>query len=134
MQNTFIDKLGFILIKDRKVLATRSKGKDVWFTPGGKRDAGETDEQALIREVKEELHVDLLPQTIAYFATYQAQAFGKPEGTIVRIVCYTAEYKGRLQASAEIEEIGWITTEDKEKTTVTGILILEDLKKKDLID
>jgi len=36
MDKNYIDKLAFILIKDKKTLVTKSKGKDVWYTPGGK--------------------------------------------------------------------------------------------------
>lgn len=134
MQKIYIDKLGFILVKDRKALAVKSRGKDIWFTPGGKREKGETDQEALIREVKEELLVDLLPETIKYYGVFESQAYGKPEGTFVKITCYTADYKGKLNPSAEIEEIGWITSIDKNNTTATGRLILEDLKRKQLID
>lgn len=134
MEKTYIDKLGFILIKDRKILVTRSKSKDIWFTPGGKRETGETDEQALVREVKEELSVDLKPETIQYYGTFEAQAYGKPDGTFVKITCYSADYEGNLQAHAEIEELGWFTFNDKERTSITGRLILEDLKRQNLID
>ena len=54
---SYIDKLAFIEIRERKLLMVRSKGKDVWYTVGGKREAGENDEQALIREVNEEIGV-----------------------------------------------------------------------------
>lgn len=49
------DKLAWIYIKNRKILSTRSKGKNVWYIPGGKREKGESGKEALIREVKEEL-------------------------------------------------------------------------------
>ena len=39
--NNYIDKLAFIQIKDRKVLETLSRGKDKWYTPGGKREGEE---------------------------------------------------------------------------------------------
>jgi hypothetical protein len=64
MQKTCIDKLAFVELKDRKVLETKSKGKDIWYIPGGKRDEGESDEQALVREIKEELNVEIDPTTI----------------------------------------------------------------------
>ena len=130
----FIDKLGLIVIKDRKHLVVKPRGKDYWLTPGGKREEGETDKEALIREINEELSLDLIPMSIKYFGVYEAQAQGKPEGTIVRIICYTSDYQGEMKPQAEIESIGWITTEQANEYTDTGRLILEDLKIKNLID
>ncbi|WP_308287346.1 NUDIX domain-containing protein [Actinomadura parmotrematis] len=43
-----------------RVLSTRSRGKDVWYLPGGKREAGESDERTLLREIAEELAVGQL--------------------------------------------------------------------------
>ena len=130
-----IDKLALILIRGRQQLVAKSRGKSVYFTPGGKREAGESDVEALCRECKEELSVDLVQATIRPYGVFEAQAFGKPAGTMVRMTCYTADYLGNHQASEEVEELTWIdSTFDKEKLTVTGIMILEDLKKKDLID
>lgn len=53
-----IDKLAWIAIDNKMVLSTRSFGKDKFYIPGGKREAGESDEQALLREIKEELNVE----------------------------------------------------------------------------
>ena len=57
-----IDKDGRILI------AKRPDGKSMaglWEFPGGKVEKGETPEQALIREAKEELNIDLNNKCIA---------------------------------------------------------------------
>lgn len=129
-----IDKLAWILIQDRKVLYARSKGKDLFYNPGGKRDGDETDQEALIREIKEELDVELVPETIQYVDTFTAQAAGKPYGVLVEIKCFIAEYQGILAPMSEIEELAWFTSNDMEKTSVTGQLILKYLKEKDLID
>lgn len=48
-----IDKIALIYIKDRKVLSSRSKGKDTYYLPGGKREGDETDQETLIREIIE---------------------------------------------------------------------------------
>ncbi len=134
MQKSFIDKLALIHINDHRLLATLSKGQDTWYIPGGKREEGETDEQALIREVKEELSVELIPESITYYGTFEAQAHGKPEGTIVRMTCYTALFIGQLQASAEIEEYRYVSYAWKEKSSLVDKLIFDDLKQKGLIE
>ena len=40
-----IDKLAWLHIDQRKLLAVRSYGKSLYYIPGGKRDADETDSQ-----------------------------------------------------------------------------------------
>lgn len=129
-----IDKIAWIYIEDKKVLCTRSKGKEKYYSPGGKREQGETDEETLIREVKEEVSVDIKKDTIQYYGTFEAQADGKEEGVIVKMTCYTAEYKGNLQPSSEVEEINFLNTSDMNKISLAGKLIFEDLKKKGLIE
>lgn len=133
MKSTFIDKLAFIYLRDRKILSTRSIGKDVWYIPGGKREAGESDVQALTREVQEELSVDLLPQSIKKYGVFEAQAHGKPEGSIVRMTCYTADFSGDAQAANEVEEIRFLTYADKFSTSPVDHLIFDDLKSKGLL-
>ena len=51
-----------MIVKDKKVLLgyqTRSYEKPCWAFPGGKVDDGETINQAVIREVKEECGLDV---------------------------------------------------------------------------
>lgn len=134
MEKTYIDKLAFIELKDRKVLETCSFNKDKWYIPGGKREAGETDEQALVREVKEELSVDLVPETIQHYGMFEAQAHGKPEGTVVRMTCYMAQYRGTLTPSAEVEKMDWFDYSKKDMVSPVDQLIFDDLKLKNLID
>ena len=129
-----IDKLAWVYIKDKKVLYVRSKGKDTFYNPGGKREQGESDTQALIREIKEELEVELIPETIKYLETFKAQAHGKPEGVFVEIKCYIGDYEGILKPSAEIEELAWFSSLDMERTSPTGKLALIWLKDQNLID
>ena len=130
----FIDKLAWVHIEDRKLLVVRARGKDMFYTVGGKRRAGETDKEALIREVKEEVGVSLLPTTISYVNTFEAQAHGKPEGTIVRLTCYMAHFLGEPTPMSEIEELGWFTTEDKKRATIPMQKLLTHLEEKNLID
>lgn len=129
----FIDKLAYIYIRDGKLLVTLSRGKDVWYIPGGKREVGENDEQALIREVKEELTVDLVPGTIERYGVFEARAHGKAEGVMVRMTCYLAAFTGELQASSEIDKIDFFGYEQMDLTSDVDHLIFNDLKSKGLI-
>lgn len=134
MSKDYIDKLAWIRIEDRKVLATQTKGKNTWYIPGGKREAGESDEEALVREVKEELTVDLVAETIKYYNTFEAQAHGKPEGTMVRMTCYFADYEGIIAPSSEIDAIDWHASDTTAKLAPVDIIIYDDLVRHDLID
>ncbi|EES75326.1 hypothetical protein POTG_00557, partial [Paenibacillus sp. oral taxon 786 str. D14] len=86
-----IDKIAWIHLRNGRMLNVRSKGKELFYIPGGKREPGESDHETLQREIQEELSVTVKPETINYFATFEAQADGKPEGILVRMTCYFAE-------------------------------------------
>lgn len=131
-----IDKVALIYIKDRKVLSSINKNRELWYLPGGKRDGNETDQETLIREVKEELDVDIIPDSIAYFETFRAQAdpFKFPQGVEVKMSCYTAEFRGTPVASSEIEKIAYFEYADHVKSSPVDVLIFQDLLEKGLID
>lgn len=133
-EKTFIDKLAFIFIKDRQILMTLSKGKDTYYIPGGKREGNETDIEALSREVEEELTVKIIPETVEHYGTFEAQAHGKPEGTVVRMTCYEADFDSELQPSSEIQDIAYYTYAQREIVGPVDQIIFDDLKEKNLID
>jgi putative hydrolase of the HAD superfamily len=107
-----IDKLGWLCLKQGKLLAVRSKGQDKFYIPGGKREPGESDLEALAREIKEEVSVDLDLSTVKFIQTFEAAAHGKPD-VIVQISLYQANFQGELAANQEIEELAWLDYENK---------------------
>lgn len=129
-----IDKIALLYVKDKKVLSTRSRGKDAFYFPGGKREGSESDLETLRREIREELSVDVIPGTETLYGIFKAQAHGKAEGITVKMTCYTAEVEGNLAADNEIEEIVWFTYKDREKGSPVDKLIFDDLYEKGLID
>ena len=134
MDNTFIDKLAWVSIKDKKLLMTLSRGKDVWYIPGGKREEGESDSEALAREVKEELDVEIDLNALEFIGKYEAQAHGKPEGTMVRITCYASPFTGQLSPQNEIEKYEYFTYEMRDLSSLVDHLLFDDLKQRGLID
>jgi 8-oxo-dGTP diphosphatase len=133
MEKSFIDKLAYIYLKNGKVLMALSRGKDTYYIPGGKREGNESDREALAREVKEELDVQVIPDTIKFYGTFEAQAHGKPEGTVVRMTCYMADFVGQLAAASEIESIDFFTYAQKNLTGPVDFLIFDDLHAKGLL-
>ena len=129
-----LHKSAWIYVKNKKVLYARNRNRDIFYNLGGKKKAEESDEEALIREIKEEIDVDLGPATVKYLHTVKAQAHGKPKGVQARIKCFSGEFKGKIKPRAEIAEVAWFTSEDMNRTSPTGQLILKWLKEKDLID
>lgn len=129
-----IDKLAWVHIVDRRILSTRTRGRDTHYIPGGKREAQETDHQALVREIKEELSVDLIPGSLALLGTFEAQAHGQAEGVAVRMTCYQGSYVGEIRPAAEIEEVVWFRHGDKERSSPVDKIIFDWLRERDLID
>ena len=128
-----IDKIAWLHLHDGRLLSTRSRGKDRYYLPGGKREPGETDTQTLLREIKEELTVDLDPASLAHVGTFEAPAHGHPAGVLVRMTCYRATYTGELQPAAEIEEMGWLTYRHRPQVSAVDQLIFDWLREQELL-
>ncbi|WP_442603145.1 NUDIX hydrolase [Paenibacillus sp. KN14-4R] len=122
-----IDKIAWIHLLEGQILGARSKGKDIYYIPGGKRDPGETDHETLVREIEEELSVHIKPATITHFGTFVAEAHGKAEGTQVQMTCYFADYEGELRPASEIEELAWLTYADRERVSPATQIIFDKM-------
>jgi 8-oxo-dGTP diphosphatase len=124
---SLIDKIAWIELRDGRVLSTRSIGRDVYYFPGGKREAGESDADTLVREIREELSVDIDAATAVHVGTFEAQAHGHPDGTLVRMACYTADHGGELRADNEIAEIVWLGYADRDAVSPVDQLVFDEL-------
>ncbi len=132
--NDSIVKVMWAHIVDRKLLCVRSKGNDTFYTPGGKPEVGESDTEALIREIQEELSVNLIPESITHLHTFVGTAHGKHEGKRLEMRCFTADYTGSLAPCSEIEELRFVTSALDFPHTSVGKEVVVWLKEKNLID
>lgn len=98
-----IIKVAALCIQDGKLLLVRSCNQEVFFTVGGKIEPGESEEECLIREVKEEVGCGIKSAT--YFETFRGRTFDDQKD--LQLICYLVELDGSPKASSEIAEIHW---------------------------
>lgn len=107
-----IDKVAWVYIKNEKLLGVRTRGENVYYLPGGKREGSESDLQCLQRELKEELGISVKPDTAKFLGQFAAQAHGTTAGKEVVIKCWQSSFAGKIAPAGEIEELDWIGAED----------------------
>lgn len=104
---------GLIFYKNRLLLTKRAKKlfKGWWDLPGGYVEHGETAEQALKREVKEETGLDI--KIKKFFGTYSGTAsFGEDEYWVLSVVFIAEAKKGELQANDDVSASRWFAKKE----------------------
>ena len=104
------EKAGLLTIREGRVLLCRKKhGTSLLILPGGVKETGETAEECLRREVREELgDVSLGP--LVFLGDYIAPA--ALAGKTVRVELFAGALEGEPRASSEIREVFWFGTDD----------------------
>lgn len=128
-----------VVTRGKKLLVERSpgRGKNIFVAPGGKLEKDETHEQALVRELKEEMNIDVKESDIELFSVDEAEAANNPGQKVIMKTYLVKKWKGKIQPGAEVEELAWVTTKDIGRKPIGSIFehsIMPELKKQDLID
>lgn len=112
-------------IKDRKVLLVNGYGADFFWTPGGGIEVGESPEQALRREILEELGVKITSLSPYVSYEYEDQ----------KVENFLIEIEGEITPGSEITTFGWYSSNSTIKPS-TGFkdMVLPRLLQDNLID
>lgn len=132
-----IRKVAAVIIKDHKLLVTRTNGHDIFIAPGGKMIAGESSFDCLKRELKEELQISIQESDISYLAAFSAPAALDLSQTVIMENYLVKKFQGQPTPSAEIAQIRWITSSDLPSIKLGSIFrdhIIPLLIKKSMID
>lgn len=115
MKKILIKKIALAFFIDKKIIMVRSKKqKEVFYMLGGKIEKGESDIDALVREVKEEINCDIDKSSIKFLKEFEDIAHGK-ENTFLNLKLYKANIVGQPIASSEIAEINFFDSNTDKK-------------------
>ncbi len=94
-----------------RVLSVRKAGTTRYILPGGKIEPGESPAEAALREVAEELAVELAPEALVPLGAFEAAAANEADH-VVRSTVFTHPARVRPAASAEIAELRWASLDE----------------------
>ncbi len=121
-----------IIKKDNQILATkRGYGEfvNMWEFPGGKIEADETKEQALIREIREELDCTIRPIKFALDLEYQYPTF------YLKMSCFEAIITEGTPKLLEHNDARWLTKQQlNDVNWIPADLTIIDYLKKTMED
>ena len=109
-----IEVVAAIIVNDNKVFATQrgyGEWKDFWEFPGGKIDAGETPEEALCREIKEELDTEIAVGELFTTIDYDYPTFH------ITMHCYLCTIENGSLTLLEHEAAKWLSLEQLDSVT-----------------
>lgn len=103
-----IEVVAAIIIRDGKVFATQrgyGEWKDWWEFPGGKIEAGECPQEALVREIREELDAEIEVGELIETVEWDYPAFH------LTMHCFVCSLVSESMHLNEHEASAWLTRE-----------------------
>ncbi len=94
-----------------RVLLVRKRGTSKFMQPGGKIEPGESPADCVVREVREELGLELDPALLEPLGDWEAAAANEA-GRLVHGYVFTHPFVDGAAVQAEIEELCWLAPAD----------------------
>lgn len=91
-----------------EILTVRKSGTQRFMLPGGKPEPGETPVATALREVAEEIGVELNPAELRHLGSFRAPAANEA-GYDVEGIAFSHPAPATVQIANEIAEVRWLT-------------------------
>jgi 8-oxo-dGTP pyrophosphatase MutT (NUDIX family) len=101
-----IQKVGAAILDGNKILVVRKEKQEgeEYIMPGGRMEDGETQKETLVRELREELGVEVV--TYEYLGSFNDIAVFEGEPLVIH--AYRVEVDGEMRPQAELSECRWV--------------------------
>lgn len=113
--------LGIVRDSHNRVLLVRRCGEDRWIFPGGQSEAGETETETVVREVREETGVEC--QALAFIGRRTHPASNR---AIAYWLCMPLTFEVKVADVKEIAQAQWVPV--SESLGLLGVSIYEPVK------
>jgi 8-oxo-dGTP diphosphatase len=129
MPSKIVEVVAAIILRDGKFFATQrgyGEWKDWWEFPGGKMEVGETPEEALKREIREELSTEISVDEFLCTVEYDYPAFH------LKMHCYLCSLLTEALHLNEHEAAKWLTKDELDgvKWLPADVEVVEVIKSK----
>ena len=94
-----------------RTLLVRKTGTTAFMQAGGKIEPGESALDALVRELREEVGLEVDLDTTEYLGSFRAEAANEPD-TVIRAEVFAMATDRIIVPGNEIEQVLWIETDD----------------------
>ena len=116
--------------QENKMLLEKRTDNGMWCVPGGAIELGETLEEALRREVKEETSLEIFnPKLFDVRANVHMVYPNQDEVYYTDVVYLITEYKGELKPDAESKELRWVPIDELPEIMPTQVYYIEKFLK-----